>query len=267
RIAADRVDRLMTLVAEIIVAQAALGQQLAAAAVSVTHELRGEFDTLATLTRRLQDAVTLLRAQPVKPLFQRMERVLRESAQGAGKAVRLVTEGEETEIDRSLIDRLAEPLTHMIRNAVDHGIEPAPARDAAGKAETGIVRLAAAHRAGRVVVTLADDGGGIDRARVLAIARQKGLVAPGDTPNDAAIDGLIFQPGFSTRTAVTGLSGRGVGMDVVRAAIRALGGTVSLDNRPGRGTSLELSLPLTLAVLDAMLVRVGRGQVALPLTA
>src|SRR5690606_21910102 len=109
--------------------------------------------------------------------------------------------------------------------------------------------------------------GGIDRARVLAIARQKGLVAPGDTPNDAAIDGLIFQPGFSTRTAVTGLSGRGVGMDVVRAAIRALGGTVSLDNRPGRGTSLELSLPLTLAVLDAMLVRVGGVQMALPLTA
>jgi two-component system chemotaxis sensor kinase CheA len=184
-----------------------------------------------------------------------------------GKQVRLVTEGEGTEVDKTVIERLADPLTHMIRNAIDHGLESTAAREAAGKPAEGVVRLTAAHRSGRIVIEVGDDGGGINRPRVKAIAIEKGLIAPDAVLSDEETDNLIFMPGFSTASEVSDISGRGVGMDVVRRSIQALGGRISINSRPGLGSTFTMSLPLTLAVLDGMVVSVGGQTLVAPLTA
>lgn len=207
----------------------------------------------------------MIRAQPVKSLFQRMSRIVREASAAVGKDVRLVTEGETTEVDKTVIERLADPLTHMIRNAVDHGLEDTQDRAAAGKPVEGQVRLSAAHRSGRVVIEVSDDGGGIDRPRVLQIAIDKGLIPADSTLSDTEIDNLLFLPGFSTAGTVSDLSGRGVGMDVVRTAIQALGGRISISSSRGVGTTFSISLPLTLAVLDGMVVKVAQETLVLPL--
>jgi two-component system chemotaxis sensor kinase CheA len=178
-----------------------------------------------------------------------------------------MTDGEGTEVDKTVIERLADPLTHMIRNAIDHGIEDPQRRLAAGKAPEGVVRLSALHRSGRIVIEVADDGAGIDRARVKDIAARKGLVAQDAVLSDDEIDNLIFLPGFSTAPTVSDISGRGVGMDVVKRSIQALGGRISISSRPGRGSTFTLSLPLTLAVLDGMVVSVAGQTLVLPLTA
>ena len=209
----------------------------------------------------------MIRAQPVKSLFQRMARIVRESSADVGKTVRLRTEGEATEIDKTVIERLADPLTHMIRNAVDHGLETTDERLAAGKSTEGIVTLTAAHRSGRVLIEVSDDGGGIDRARVKSMAEDKGLIPPGQDLSDGEIDNLLFMPGFSTASTVSNLSGRGVGMDVVKNAIGALGGRITITSEAGRGTTFSISLPLTLAVLDGMVVRVGTETLVVPLSA
>lgn len=265
RIAMERIDRLMNLVGELAINQSMLAQQAAAAGQPAHSPLAAGLDILAGLTRDIQDEVMTMRAQPVKGLFQRMGGVLRSTAASLGKPARLVLAGEMTEIDRSIIDRLSDPLTHMIRNAVDHGLEPPAARRAAGKPAEGTVTLSAAHRAGRVVIQLSDDGGGIDRDRVRALARARGLIAEGATPGDAETDQLLFRPGFSTATQVSDMSGRGVGMDVVRAAIASLGGRIAVASTPGLGTSFTLSLPLTLAILDGMVVRAGGQTLVVPL--
>jgi two-component system chemotaxis sensor kinase CheA len=207
-----------------------------------------------------------IRAQPVKPLFQRMSRIAREVADATGKAVRLKTEGEATEVDKTVVERLADPLTHMIRNAIDHGLERPELRLAAGKPEEGTVRLSAAHRSGRVVIEITDDGAGIDRARVKEAAARKGLIAADAPLADAEIDNLIFLPGFSTASTVSSISGRGVGMDVVKRSIQALGGRMSITSRPGEGSTFSMSLPLTLAVLDGMVVAVHGQTFVVPLT-
>jgi two-component system chemotaxis sensor kinase CheA len=207
-----------------------------------------------------------IRAQPVKSVFQRMPRLVREVAAATGKKVRLVTEGEGTEVDKTVIERLADPLTHMIRNAIDHGLEKPEARLATGKREEGLVRLSASHRSGRIVIDIADDGAGINRPRVRAIAEEKGLIPPNAQMTDEEIDNLIFLPGFSTASTVSDISGRGVGMDVVKRSIQALGGRVSITSTPGKGSTFTLSLPLTLAVLFGMVVTVADQTLVVPLT-
>jgi two-component system chemotaxis sensor kinase CheA len=202
----------------------------------------------------------------VKSVFQRMPRLVREVAAATSKKVRLVTEGEGTEVDKTVIERLADPLTHMIRNAIDHGLEKPEARSAAGKREEGLVRLSAAHRSGRIVIDIADDGAGINRPRVRAIAEEKGLIPPTAQLTDEEIDNLIFLPGFSTASTISDISGRGVGMDVVKRSIQALGGRVSISSRPGEGSTFTLSLPLTLAVLYGMVVTVADQTLVVPLT-
>lgn len=205
-----------------------------------------------------------IRAQPVRSLFQRMSRIVRETSKEAGKSARLVTIGDATEVDKTVTERLVDPLTHMIRNAIDHGLETPEQRRAAGKDERGTVTLEAAHRSGRVVITLRDDGVGINRARVRQIAQHKGLIRPEDDLTDTDIDNILFRPGFSTVDAVSNLSGRGVGMDVVRNEIQSLGGRVTLQSEPGAGTSVTISLPLTLAVLEGMVVRVADQTLIVP---
>ncbi|MBA4174358.1 MAG: chemotaxis protein CheA, partial [Hyphomicrobium sp.] len=217
--------------------------------------------------REIQESVMAIRAQPIKSLFQRMSRVMREVCAATGKDVRLRLDGEMTELDKTVIERLADPLTHMIRNAVDHGVESRETRIAAGKSPDGSVRLSAAHRSGRVQIEISDDGAGIDRRRVLAKAISKGLVPQGVELSDSEIDNLLFLPGFSTSESVSAISGRGVGMDVVRRSIQALGGRISISSRSGQGSSFVLSLPLTLAVLDGMVVRVADQTLVVPLTA
>jgi two-component system chemotaxis sensor kinase CheA len=196
-----------------------------------------------------------------------MPRLAREVASQIGKQVRLVMEGEGTEVDKTVIERLSEPITHMLRNAIDHGLESPADRVAAGKPAEGVVRLAALHRGGRIVIEVGDDGKGIDRPRVRQIATDKGLIAADAVLTDEEVDNLIFLPGFSTAATVSDISGRGVGMDVVRRSVQALGGRISIASRPGLGSTFTLSLPLTLAVLDGMVVDVAGHTLVVPLTA
>jgi two-component system chemotaxis sensor kinase CheA len=266
RVDLDRVDRLMNLVGELVINQAMLSQRLAEAGLSRSSEFATGLDEFEQLTRDIQEGVMAIRAQPVKSVFQRMPRLVREVAAATGKKVRLVTEGEGTEVDKTVIERLADPLTHMIRNAIDHGLEKPEVRAAKGKREEGLVRLSATHRSGRIVIDIADDGAGINRARVRAIAEEKGLIPPNASLTDEEIDNLIFLPGFSTASTVSDISGRGVGMDVVKRSIQALGGRVSITSRPGEGSTFTLSLPLTLAVLYGMVVSVADQTLVVPLT-
>jgi two-component system chemotaxis sensor kinase CheA len=267
RVDLERVDRLIDLVSELVISEATLAERVSEAARAGNISLSSALDDLRHLTRDLQESVMAIRAQPVKSLFQRMSRLVREVEAQTGKSITLTTEGDETEVDRAVVERLTDPLTHMIRNAVDHGIESPQGRRAANKPERGSVHICAAHRAGRVVIEVTDDGAGIDRERVRAIAIDRGLIATTDILSDDEIDNLIFEAGFSTTVETSDLSGRGVGMDVVRRSVQALGGRISLSSRRGQGSTFSLSLPLTLAVMDGMLVTV-RGQcLVVPLTA
>jgi len=266
RVDLDRVDRLMNLVGELVINQAMLSQRLSEAGLSRSSEFATGLDEFEQLTRDIQEGVMAIRAQPVKSVFQRMPRLVREVAAATNKKVRLVTEGEGTEVDKTVIERLADPLTHMIRNAIDHGLEKPEVRVANGKREEGLVRLSATHRSGRIVIDIADDGAGINRARVRAIAEEKGLIQPSAQLTDEEVDNLIFLPGFSTASTISDISGRGVGMDVVKRSIQALGGRVSISSRPGEGSTFTLSLPLTLAVLYGMVVTVADQTLVVPLT-
>ena len=266
RVDLDRVDRLMNLVGELVINQAMLSQRLSETGLARSTEVNSGLDEFEQLTRDIQEGVMAIRAQPVKSVFQRMPRLVREVAAATGKKVRLVTEGEGTEVDKTVIERLADPLTHMLRNAIDHGLESPEARVAAGKREEGLVRLSAAHRSGRIVIDVADDGAGINRPRVRQIAESKGLISPSAQLSDDEVDNLIFLPGFSTASTVSDISGRGVGMDVVKRSIQALGGRVSIASRPGEGSTFTMSLPLTLAVLYGMVVTVAEQTLVVPLT-
>jgi two-component system, chemotaxis family, sensor kinase CheA len=267
RVDLDRVDRLINLVGELVINQAMLAQSVIENDSTGTQGINMGLDELQQLTREIQDSVMAIRAQPVKPVFQRMSRIVREVADMVGKSVRLVTEGENTEVDKTVIDKLAEPLTHMIRNSVDHGIESPEKRAALGKPAEGTVRLTAKHRSGRIVIELADDGAGINRERVRQKAIDNDLIPADANLSDEEIDNLIFAPGFSTAEKITDVSGRGVGMDVVKRSIQALGGRISIHSRPGHGSTFTMSLPLTLAVLDGMVVTVANQTLVVPLTA
>jgi two-component system chemotaxis sensor kinase CheA len=267
RVDLDRVDRLIDLVGELVINQAMLAQRVLESGVARSSKVTLGLDDLEQLTREIQDSVMAIRAQPVKSVFQRLPRLARELAALTGKQVRLVTEGEATEVDKTVIEHLSDPLTHMIRNAIDHGLEVPEVRIAAGKSAEGIVRLAALHRSGRIVIEVSDDGAGINRARVRESAVNKGLIAPDAVMSDEEIDNIIFMPGFSTAASVSDISGRGVGMDVVRRSIQALGGRISIASREGKGSTFTMSLPLTLAVLDGMVVSVEGQILIVPLTA
>ncbi|HJV43495.1 chemotaxis protein CheA [Caulobacter sp.] len=267
RVDPERIDRLIDLVGELVINQAMLAQRVGEYGIAPSSNLAMGLDELEQLTREIQDSVMAIRAQPVKSVFQRMPRLVREVANMTGKQARLVMDGENTEVDKTVIERLSDPITHMLRNAIDHGLESPEERKAAGKNPEGVVRLAALHRSGRIVIEVSDDGKGINRERVFSIAVKKGLIAPDLTLTDEEIDNLIFLPGFSTADKISDVSGRGVGMDVVKRSVQALGGRISITSRPGLGSTFTLSLPLTLAVLDGMVVDVAGETLVVPLAA
>ena len=265
RVDLDKVDRLVNLLGELVVNQSMLAQSVNEAGLG-DSEVSVGLDAFTILTRNLQDTVMSIRAQPVKPLFQRMARIVREASSSVGKEVRLITEGDATEVDKTLIERLAEPLTHMIRNAVDHGLEDTERRLTSGKTREGNITLSATHRAGRVLIEVSDDGPGINDAKVREIAVQKNLISADAALTKSEIYELIMQPGFSTASSVSALSGRGVGMDVVRSSIEEMGGRLSIESAPGKGSTFSISLPLTLAVLEGMIIRSAEHTFVMPLT-
>ncbi len=260
-------DRLINVVGELVIQQAMLAQRVVESGLARSSGISVGLEDLELLTREIQDSVMAIRAQPVKSVFQRMPRLVREVGEMTGKRVRLVTAGEDTEVDKTVVERLAEPITHMLRNAIDHGLEGPEDRLAAGKPAEGTVRLVALHRSGRIVIEISDDGRGINRERVKGIAAAKGLIPEDAVLTDEEIDNLIFLPGFSTAETISDVSGRGVGMDVVRRSIQALGGRISIASNPGKGSTFTLSLPLTLAVLDGMVVTAADQTLVAPLTA
>ncbi len=262
RIDLRKLDQLIDTVGEMMIAQAMLGQHLA------MHHLRNssELAMLESLTRDVQERAMAIRAQPISTVFSRIPRLLRDLQSSTGKNIRLEVSGESTEIDKTIIERLGDPLTHLIRNAADHGIEDAETRIAAGKDPEGTLRISAEQRSGRILIRIDDDGRGIDQAKVLKKAVEKGLVAPDANLSPDEINNLIFAPGFSTAETVSSISGRGVGMDVVRQNVKDLGGRITVKTEPGAGTSFILTLPLTLAIADGMTVTVGSQTLVLPLS-
>ena len=267
RVELEKIDRVVNMVGEIVIAQAMLGQVVQDLPPEIMSRVAQRIEDVFHHTRELKDSVMSMRAQPVKTVFQRMTRLVRELATKTGKKVQLEMQGENTEVDKTVIERLSDPITHIIRNSIDHGIESPAVRLAAGKKEAGTIRLAAAQRGGRIVIEITDDGAGINSERVLKKAREKGLVAADAVLSNDEVNNLVFLPGFSTAEVVSDLSGRGVGMDVVRRNIQDLGGRITLKSEPGRGMSIELALPLTLAVMDGMIVRVAQETYVMPISA
>jgi len=267
RIELERIDRVVNMVGELVIAQAMLGQIVQDLPEGTSGRLSQILEEVIHHTRELKDSVMSMRAQPVGSVFQRMPRLVRELSAKTAKKVRLEMAGETTEVDRSIIERLGDPLTHIIRNSVDHGIESPADRLAAGKSEEGIIRLSAEHRGGRIVIEIKDDGAGINSERVLKKAREKGLVGADAMLTEDEISNLIMLPGFSTAETVSDISGRGVGMDVVRSNIQDIGGRISLKSERGRGMTIQLALPLTLAVMDGMVIKTGQQTYVMPLSA
>ncbi len=264
RVSVDKVDALINLVGELVITQAMLKQVSGGLDPSHAERLLAGLDLLERNTRDLQEAVIGVRMLPVDAVFRRFPRLVRDLSTRLGKQVRLRTIGEGTELDKGLIEKIADPLVHLVRNSIDHGLEMPDVRRQAGKDEMGTITLAASHQGGHIVIEVSDDGRGLNREKILAKAHERGLAVP-DNPSDAQVWDLIFQPGFSTADAVTDLSGRGVGMDVVRRNIQALGGEVQLESQTGAGTRVLIRLPLTLAILDGMTVSVAGETLILPL--
>jgi len=262
RVDLDRLDRLVNLVGELVITQAMLSQRLLDRNAAHADELAD----LELLTRDLQESTMAIRAQPMKTVYSRIPRLIRDLEAETKKKVRIEFEGEMTEVDKTVIERIGEPLTHLIRNAVDHGLESTEGRIEAGKSAEGLIRLSATHQSGRIVIAVSDDGRGINRAKVRERAIERGIVHSDAVLSDEEIDQLIFAPGFSTAEVVSSISGRGVGMDVVRKNIQALGGRIAISSEPGKGSTFSLSLPLTLAVLDGMVVTVGDQTMVIPLS-
>ena len=262
RIDLAKLDNLIDGVGELVIAQAMLAQRLENENFAHIEELA----MLETLVRDIQEHAMAFRAQPISSVFGRVPRLLRELAGNTGKHVRLDVTGEATELDKTVIERLSEPMTHLIRNAVDHGIEGPEERKAAGKNPEGTLSLSAEQKAGRIVIKISDDGRGINRERVLEKARANGIVAEDAVLTDDEVNQLIFAPGFSTAAEITSVSGRGVGMDVVKSNVRDLGGRIMIESTPGEGTTFTLALPLTLAISDGMIVQAGDQSLVVPLT-
>ena len=263
RVQTGRLDHLVDMVGELVIAQSILAQD-AAVLQGADHGLIQKVTHLSKIVRDLQALSMSLRMIPIKATFKRMNRLVRDLTQKFDKQVQLIVEGEDTEIDRNMVDVLADPLVHMIRNALDHGIETPEERRRAGKPPLGTVRLKACHASGYIVVSMEDDGRGIDREVIVRKAIEKGLIESDRGMSDSDVFSLIFEPGFSTAAAVTAVSGRGVGMDVVRKSVEQLHGRIVIDSKLGQGTTVSILLPITLAISDGMLVRVGEQRYIIP---
>jgi two-component system chemotaxis sensor kinase CheA len=259
----QKLDNLVDLAGELVIAQAMLRQHPYVLAAD-DHGLVHTLGQLNQITSSLQTMTMTLRMVPIKSTFQKMVRLVRDLARSSDKKILLTMEGEDTEIDRNVVDELYEPMVHMIRNSVDHGLETPEERIAAGKKAEGEIRLKAFHRGGKIVVEISDDGRGLNRSRILEKARCNGLISDDSKLADEEINGLIFHPGFSTAKEVSDISGRGVGMDVVKKAIEKLRGRVDIQTTPGKGSTFVISLPLTLAIIEGMLVRIGQERYVLP---
>lgn len=264
RVGIEKVDQLINLVGELVITQAMIEQRTDTLDPMLHERLLNSVSQLTRNTRDLQEAVMSIRMMPMDYVFSRFPRMVRDLAGKLGKKVEFVTQGAATELDKGLIERIVDPLTHLVRNSIDHGIEMPAARAAAGKSEAGRLSLSAAHQGGNIVIEVTDDGGGLHRDRILAKAQQQGLEVADDLPDDEVWQ-LIFAPGFSTAEAVTDISGRGVGMDVVKRNIAAMGGVVDIRSSDGYGTTISISLPLTLAILDGMSIKIGEEIYILPL--
>ncbi len=261
RVDAEKLDHLIELVGELVVANASvqmLGQADGAGPLAEAAE------SLARLVEEVRDTTLSLRMVQIGPTFQRFQRVVRDVSRELGKDIELVITGAETELDKTVVERIGDPLMHLVRNSMDHGIEPLERRLAAGKSARAELRLNAQHDAGSIVIEVSDDGGGLNRAKIRSKAIERGLIAADAVLSDREVDQLIFMPGFSTADQVSNLSGRGVGMDVVRRDIEALRGTVEIDSTPGVGTTIRIRLPLTLAIIDGFLVGIGDSRYVLP---
>jgi two-component system chemotaxis sensor kinase CheA len=264
RVSTEKIDRIVNLVGELVIAQAMMQQASIKLAAQQDEHLNHSLAALDRHTRDLQQAVMSIRMMPMEFVFSRFPRLVYDVSTRLGKKVHLRTQGHETELDKEMIELLIDPLTHVVRNAIDHGIESPADRLAASKSDMGTVSMRATHRGGSVIIEVSDDGRGLDRERLLAKARELGMPCS-DSWSDAEVFALIFEAGFSTAKQVTDLSGRGVGMDVVRRNIASLGGGVSIASEIGAGTTITIQLPLTLAVLDGMVVSVGGEQYIIPL--
>ena len=264
RVNVVKVDQLINLVGELVIAEAMLTQAAEGVDADEQTRLAAGLAQLQRNTRDLQDAILAIRMLPISFVFGRLPRLTRDLAEHLGKEVELQLIGEDTELDKSVIEKIADPLTHLVRNAIDHGIETPLEREIAGKPAVGLLTVRAAHQGGSIVITVTDDGAGLNRERILAKAREQGLDA-GDTWSDAEVWQLIFTPGFSTAASVTDVSGRGVGMDVVWQNVNLLGGKIDIDSISGEGTSMTIRLPLTLAILDGMSISVSGETYILPL--
>ncbi len=264
RVGIEKVDQLINLVGELVITQAMIEQRTGSLDPILHERLLNSVGQLTRNTRDLQEAVMSIRMMPMDYVFSRFPRMVRDLAAKLGKKVEFITRGAATELDKGLIERIVDPLTHLVRNSVDHGIEMPDVRRASGKEEAGKLILSAAHQGGNIVIEVSDDGAGLNRERILAKAKQQGLPVSDAMP-DAEVWQLIFAPGFSTAETVTDVSGRGVGMDVVKRNIMAMGGTVEIRSAKGFGSTMSISLPLTLAILDGMSVKVGEEVYILPL--
>jgi two-component system chemotaxis sensor kinase CheA len=265
RVQTEKVDKLVNLVGEMVITQSMLGQILSRFSPEQLPRLTETVAAMERHTRELQERVMSVRMQPIKTIFGRFHRLVRDLAEGLGKQVRLEVSGEETELDKTVIDRIGDPLTHLVRNCVDHGVEAPADRLAAGKASQGRIRLHAFHQGGNIFIEVEDDGRGLDRERIWRKAVEQGLVREDETLGDDQVFPLIFRPGFSTAERVSDISGRGVGMDVVQRSVQALGGHVAIHSIPGQGTRFTIALPLTLAILDGLSVQVGDEIYIIPL--
>ena len=256
---------MINLVGELVITQAMLTQAAVNVDPVICERLINGLAQLERNTRDLQESVMSIRMMPISVVFSRFPRVVRDLSQKLGKHVELKTIGESTEMDKSLVERITDPLTHLVRNSLDHGLETPERRSAAGKSETGTITLSAYHQSGNIVIEVGDDGAGLNRARILAKAKERGMVVS-DAMSDQDVWQLIMEPGFSTADQVTEVSGRGVGMDVVKKNISAMGGRIELDSMAGVGTRITVRLPLTLAILDGMSVGVGPETYIIPLS-
>jgi two-component system, chemotaxis family, sensor kinase CheA len=265
RVSVEKVDQLINLVGELVITQAMLAQNSKQIDPALYQQLAAGLADLDRNTRDLQESVMSIRMIPMSMVFSRFPRMLRDLAAKLGKKVEFVTQGEATELDKGLVEKITDPLTHLVRNSCDHGIEMPADRVAKGKPEHGTITLAASHQGGSILIEVRDDGKGLSRPKLIAKARERGIDAP-DSMTDAEVWSLIFAPGFSTAEVVTDVSGRGVGMDVVKKNITALGGTVEIDSAEGYGMSVKVRLPLTLAIMDGMSVGVGEEVYILPLS-
>ncbi|MGA8705777.1 MAG: chemotaxis protein CheA, partial [Steroidobacteraceae bacterium] len=265
RVSIEKIDELLNSVGELVITQSVCSQLAASLEGRRADDLRNALVQFERHMRALQESVMRVRMLPIGSIFNRFPRMIRDLGQRLGKKLELKMSGEHTELDKTVLEKIGDPLVHLVRNAVDHGIEMPEKRRAAGKDEQGTISLHAYHKGGNVIVEVSDDGGGLNRERILGKARERGLVGADEELSDDKIFNLIFAPGFSTAEVVSDVSGRGVGMDVVRRNINEIGGHVQLYSTPGKGSTVRIRLPLTLAILDGQLARVGKETYIVPI--